>query len=129
MDKHIAKKDKVILIVDDEPAVCRTVKAALESAGYECIECESGSAALAWLEENKADVIVSDYDMPGLGGLKLLERLTGRVGAKSPPVILLAGSVEDKDKVKVREIGAYAVLEKPCNFRELVNTVGEALEL
>ena len=127
MDMHIDKKNKLILIVDDEPAVRRTVKAALESAGYECIESESGSAALDWLEENKADVIVTDFDMPGMGGLKLLERLTGRAGEKAPPVILLTGSVEDKDRVKVREIGAYAVLEKPCNFRELVNTVGEAL--
>jgi two-component system chemotaxis response regulator CheY len=129
MDRNIAKKEKRILIVDDEPAVRRTVRSALESAGYECAESENGSAALAWLEENQVDAIVTDYDMPELGGLKLLERLSGRGTGKFPPVIMLTGSVEDKDKMKARALGAYAVVEKPCNFRELVITVGEALNL
>ena len=67
--------------------------------------------------------------MPGLSGLKLLERVRGILDGKSPPVIILTGSLEDKDKLKVRELGAYAVVDKPCNFRELVITVGEALDL
>jgi len=129
MDKNIAKKEKRILIVDDEPAVRRTVRSALESAGYECAESESGAAALAWLEENKADAIIADYHMPGLSGLKLLERVRGKLDGKSPPVILLTGSLEEKDKLKAKELGAYAIVDKPCNFRELVVTVGEALDL
>ncbi len=129
MDKNIAKKEKRILIVDDEPAVRRTVRSALESAGYECAESESGAAALAWLEENKADAIIADYHMPGLSGLKLLERVRGKLDGKSPPVILLTGSLEEKDKLKAKELGAYAIVDKPCNFRELVITVGEALDL
>jgi len=129
MDKNIAKKEKRILIVDDEPAVRRTVRSALESAGYECAESESGAAALAWLEENKADAIIADYHMPGLSGLKLLERVRGKLDGESPPVILLTGSLEEKDKLKAKELGAYAIVDKPCNFRELVITVGEALDL
>ncbi len=129
MDKNIAKKQKLILIVDDEPAVRRTVRSALESAGYDCAESENGAAALAWLEEHKADAIIADYKMPGLSGLKLLEKVRGILDGKSPPVIMLTGSVEDKDKLKARELGAYAVVDKPCNFRELVITVGEALDL
>jgi two-component system phosphate regulon response regulator PhoB len=87
------------------------------------------AAALEWLEENKADAIVADYHMPGLSGLKLLERVRGKLDGKSPPVILLTGSLEEKDKLKARELGAYAIVDKPCNFRELVITVGEALDL
>ena len=129
MDKNIPRKQKIILIVDDEPAVRRTVRSALESAGYECVESENGVAALAWLEDNKADAIIADYHMPGLSGLKLLERVRGILNGKSPPVIMLTGSLEEKDKQKARELGAYAVVDKPCNFRELVITVGDALEL
>ena len=120
---------KLVLIVDDEPAVRRTVRSALESAGYECAESENGAAALAWLEENKADAIIADYHMPVLGGLKLLERVRAKLDGTSPPVIMLTGSLEEKDKQKARDLGAYAIVDKPCNFRELVITVGEAIDL
>ena len=83
MARKIHKVKKYILIVDDEPAVRRTVRSALESAGYECAESENGAAALAWLEENKADVLIADYHMPVLSGLKLLERFRSKMNGKS----------------------------------------------
>ena len=129
MDKYIAKEPKLVLIVDDEPAVRRTVRSALESAGYQCAESENGEAALAWLKENKADAIIADYHMPGLSGLNILERVREISEGKSPPVIMLTGSLDEKDKLKAKEMGAYSVVDKPCNFRELVITVGEALDL
>ena len=100
MEKLSAKGKKHVLIVDDEPAVRRTVRSALESAGYECSESENGAAALAWLEENKADAIIADYHMPVLSGLKLLEKVRAKLNAKSPPVIMLTASLEEKDKQK-----------------------------
>ena len=117
-----------VLIVDDEPAVRRTVRAALESAGYECAESENGAAGLAWIEENQADLIIADYHMPVLSGLRLLERIQGKTKKNPPPIIMLSGVLKERDKRKALELGAYAIVDKPCNFRELVLTVGEALE-
>ena len=122
------QRKKCVLIVDDEPAVRRTVRAALESAGYECAESENGAAGLAWMEENHADLIIADYHMPVLSGLRLLERLNGNHNGKAPPIIMLSGVLKLKDKQKAMELGAYAVVDKPCNFRELVHTVDEAIE-
>lgn len=119
---------KRVLIVDDERAVRKTVRSVLESAGYECAESENGAAALAWLEENKADVVIADYHMPVLSGIKLLERVSRKANGKSLPVIMLSGLLKEKDKQKALELGAYAIVDKPCNFRELVVTVEEALE-
>lgn len=128
MARKVPKYKKCILIIDDEPAVRRTVRSALESAGYECAESVNGAAALAWLEENRADVLIADYSMPVLSGLKLLERVRQKLNGKSTPVIMLSGLLNDRDKQKARELGVYAIVDKPCNFRELVTTVGEALE-
>jgi len=128
MVRQTDHRKKRVLIVDDEPAVRRTVRAALESAGYECAESENGAAGLAWLEENCADLIIADYHMPVMSGLRMLERVSGNQTVKAPPVIMLSGVLKQKDKQKALELGAYAIVDKPCNFRELVHTVGEAIE-
>ncbi len=128
MVRHTENRKKRILIVDDEPAVRRTVRAALESSGYECAESENGAAGLAWIEENQADLIIVDYHMPIMSGLRLLERVHEKHNGKPLPIIMLSGVLKEKDKQRARELGAYAVVDKPCNFRELVLTVGEAIE-
>lgn len=117
-----------VLIVDDEPAVRRTVRGVLESSGYECAESENGASALAWLEENSVDVIIVDYHMPIINGLTLLERVTHVMNGKAPRVILLSGVLEDQHKQKAMSLGAHAVVDKPCNFRELVEKVNEACD-
>jgi DNA-binding response OmpR family regulator len=117
-----------VLIVDDEPAVRRTVRGALESSGYECAESENGASALAWLEENDVDVVIADFHMPIMGGLTLLERVNSTFNGKTPRVILLSGVMEEKHKHKAMGLGACAVIDKPCNFRELVEKVNEALD-
>jgi DNA-binding response OmpR family regulator len=119
---------KRVLIVDDEPAVRRTVRGALESSGFECAESENGVSALAWLEENHVDVVIADYHMPIMSGLTLLERVTNTFNGKMPRVILLSGVIEEKHKHKAMGLGAYAIIDKPCNFRELVEKVNEALD-
>ncbi len=118
-----------VLIVDDEPAVRRTVRGVLESSGFECAESENGACALAWLEENHTDVVIADYQMPVMSGLVLLERVRGFLNGRTPRVIMLSGVIEDQEKDKAKELGAYAIIEKPCNFRELVVKVNEAIDL
>ncbi|MCA9422366.1 MAG: response regulator [Nitrospira sp.] len=119
---------KHILIVDDEPAVRRTVRGALESSGFECAESDNGAAALAWLEENQVDLVLADYHMPIMSGLTLLERVSNSLNGRTPRVILLSGVIDEKHKVKAMGLGAYAIIDKPCNFRELVEKVHEALD-
>lgn len=126
MNENFSEKRKHVLIVDDEPAVRRTVRVVLESAGYECAESENGAEALAWLKENQTDVIIADYQMPVMSGLKLLEQVVTTLNGKTPKVIMLSGVIQDKEKVKAMELGAFTIIEKPCNFRELVLKVNEA---
>jgi DNA-binding response OmpR family regulator len=118
-----------VLIVDDEPAVRRTVRSVLESAGYECSESENGAAALTWLNDHQADVVIADYQMPVMSGLKLLERIKSTMNGKTPKVIMLSGVIQDREKYKALNLGAFTIIDKPCNFRELVVKVNEAVGL
>lgn len=129
MNVDNSSSKKHILIVDDEPAVRRTVRVVLESAGYECAESENGEMALTWLETNHADVIIADYQMPGMSGLQLLEKVVTLMNGKTPKVIMLSGVIQDQEKHKAMNLGAFTTIDKPCNFRELVVKVNEASAL
>ena len=115
-----------VLIVDDEPAVRHTVRGVLESSGFECAESENGASALEWLKEHHTDVIIADYHMPIMNGLSLLEKVQSTLNGHTPRVIMLSGIIEEKEKFKAIDLGAYAIIDKPCNFRELVVKVNEA---
>lgn len=127
MTKNHSQTSGHVLIVDDEPAVRRTVRGVLESSGFECEESENGSAALEWLKEHHTDVIIVDYQMPIMNGLSLLERVQSTHNGHTPRVIMLSGLIEEKEKLKAVDLGAYAIIDKPCNFRELVVKVNEAI--
>jgi two-component system chemotaxis response regulator CheY len=116
-----------VLIVDDEPAVRRTVRGVLESSGFECAESENGASALEWLESHHADVILVDYQMPIMDGLNLLEQVQSNLNGHTPRVIMLSGVLDEKTKAKAINLGAFAIIDKPCNFRELVVKVNEAI--
>lgn len=129
VNSNFSSPKKQIVIVDDEPAVRRTVRSVLESSGYECREFENGAEALDWLTSHHADVIITDYQMPVMSGLQLLEKVTTLMNGKTPKVIMLSGVIKDQEKYKAMELGAFTIIDKPCNFRELVVKVGEASAL
>jgi CheY-like chemotaxis protein len=130
MTKNHSETRRHVLIVDDEPAVRRTIRGVLESSGIECEESENGAFALEWLKEHHTDVIIVDYQMPIMNGLSLLEHVQQSThNGHTPRVIMLSGIIEEKEKLKAVELGAYAIIDKPCNFRELVVKVNEAITL
>ena len=128
MTNNHSQTRRHVLIVDDEPAVRKTVRGVLESSGFECEESENGASALEWLKEHHTDVIIVDYQMPIINGLSLLERVQkSSNNGHTPRVIMLSGLIKDKEKLEAVNLGAYAIIDKPCNFRELVVKVNEAI--
>jgi DNA-binding response OmpR family regulator len=116
MTNNPSETGRHVLIVDDEPAVRRTIRGVLESSGFECEESENGAFALEWLKEHRTDVIILDYEMPIMNGLSLLEHVQSTHNGHTPR----------EEKLKAVDLGAYAIIDKPCNFRELVVKVNEA---
>jgi DNA-binding response OmpR family regulator len=125
-NNHSAIK-RHVLIVDDEPAVRHMVRGVLESTGFECAESENGASALEWLKDHHTDIIIADYQMPIMNGLILLEKVQNSLNGRTPRVIMLSGLIDEKEKLKAIDLGAYAIIDKPCNFRELVVKVNEAI--
>lgn len=115
-----------VLLVDDEAAVRGTLRAVLESQGYECDEAEHGVAALALLEQEHFDLIITDNKMPVLNGIEFLKQYSQKPDPK-PPVIFFTGDISDAEKDLAMKSGARAVLQKPPNFGEIISAVQQAI--
>jgi CheY-like chemotaxis protein len=82
-------RQKHILIVDDEPMVCRSIQILLEAEGYIVEQAQNGAEALALYEPNKFDLVFTDYLMPKMKGDKLAEAIK-RISPEQPVVMLTA---------------------------------------
>jgi DNA-binding NtrC family response regulator len=116
-----------ILVVDDEARMAEVVAQALRRAGHECETCANGEAALAALDERGADVVVTDWKMPGMDGVELLRRLHAR--RPDLPVILLTAHGTVPAAVAAMREGAFDYVSKPFDNDELRALVARALEL
>lgn len=117
-------RKRLILIVDDEAAIVRLVRAKLQADGYAVVTAYSGEAALELIENERPDLIVLDVMMPGMDGFETLRRI--RIN-DHVPVIMLTARSSDRDKVRGLESGADDYLAKPFNPDELAARVASVL--
>ena len=124
-----ASASKTVLLVDDDQNSREALRLVLESQGLTCQEVTNGKEALQWLLGDHADLIVSDNQMPILGGIDFIHQLQGHETiAAPPPIILLSGHLDQEDKTRAKQAGVFAILDKPCNFSEFVSMVHLALD-
>ena len=119
-----------ILVVDDEPAVRFSLVELLEAAGHTVRAAEHAPAALEALEEEPADLVLSDLRMPALDGLALLAEV--RVRHPATVFVLMTAYGDERTAVAALREGAYDYLPKPFDneeVRSLVRRVHEMLAL
>ncbi len=120
---------KHVLIVDDHPGVRGALRAIIESRGYFCDEVPDGAAALSRLETGRFDLVITDYQMPVMNGLQLLESLSARRGCLAQPIIFHTASPDESLARRALDAGAYRVLAKPSSPTEVLSTVEQAMEM
>ena len=108
------------LIVDDEILVRTVMDILLKDAGVnETIEATNGKEALAFLESESADLIISDWSMPEMGGLELLKVCKEDPALKNIPFVMSSGQGERAKMLQAIEAGVDAYIVKPFMFNEL----------
>jgi DNA-binding NtrC family response regulator len=114
-----------ILIVEDEPNVRLVLRAALTSEAYTVSTAEDGETALRRLERGKADLILLDLHMPGLGGMATLQRLRER--GIDTPVVIVSAHDSVPNVVQAMRLGAIDFLPKPTTPEALRKVVSDVL--
>ncbi|MEH6649534.1 MAG: phosphate regulon transcriptional regulator PhoB [Motiliproteus sp.] len=111
---------KRVLIVDDEAPIREMLTLALEMAGYECREAENAQQAMTQVLDDRPDLILLDWMMPGTSGIELARRLKKDQLTGDIPIIMLTAKGDEDNKVKGLEAGADDYITKPFSPRELV---------
>ena len=115
-------KEKVILLADDEVMLRDLLAELLESNGYNVVKVSSGDEVLKVLtEEIKADLIIIDYNMPGLNGLDCIQQI--RDLKFEMPVILSSGSLSFAENLDYKKIGINSLLSKPYEFDSMLSLI------
>jgi len=116
-----------LLIVDDDAGTLTSLARAFRLEGYEAVTADSGATALAFLDRERVDAILSDVVMPQMDGLALLEALRQR--DIDVPVILMSGQATLDMAVRATRLGALDFVEKPVSLDRLLLTLRNALQL
>lgn len=114
-----------ILIVDDLPIIRLSLRRILAKVGYRCREAEDVPHALAALEEEPADLVLSDVQMPGASGLDLVRLLQPRIPDIS--VLMVSSSEDTETAIECLQQGAFGYILKPFQPREILVQVNGAL--
>jgi len=113
-----------ILVVDDEPAIRRFLRAGLSSSGYIVSEVEGGLPAVDIARRKGADLIVLDLGLPDIDGIEVIRRI--RSSGSAIPIIVLSSRNDEAAKVEALDLGADDFVTKPFGIDELLARIRAA---
>jgi len=117
---------RTILIVDDDKTICRTLKYQLSKGGYMVISATSGEECMYHLRQSEISLVLLDIRLPGMSGMKVLEKIRQR--DSNLPVIMATAYGSIESAVAAMKAGAYDYITKPINFEVMMMKIEKALE-
>jgi len=115
-----------ILVVDDEPIVCESLKRILDEEGYEAESALSGKEAFEKMKGHPFDIVITDLKMPGIDGMEVLK--TFRKDYPDSIVIMITGFSTVETAVEAMKLGAFDYIPKPFTPDEVAVVVKKAIE-
>lgn len=120
-------ENKLILVVEDEPAIRQMVKLALERAQFRVVEAADVPKARLVMAETHPDLLLLDWMMPGVSGVEFARELKGAPQTRDLPVIMVTARTEEEDRVRGLNIGCDDYVTKPFSFPELIARIRAVL--
>jgi DNA-binding response OmpR family regulator len=114
---------KKILIVEDEPAIVRLLKHALERERYLVCVAGDGEEALEKIEQDSPDLVILDLGLPKISGTEVCKTIRRMEKYKTLPIIMLTGKSGDVDRIIGKVVGADYYMTKPFAIADLIKTV------
>lgn len=117
-----------LILCDDEVHILRAAEIKLSRAGYEVRCASDGEEGWELIQQQAPDMLITDYQMPRLDGLGLIERIRANEATRDLPIVMLtAKGFEISHEAVARQFGVLRVLAKPFSPRELLQLVNRTL--
>ena len=113
-----------VLVIDDEAAIHRFLKPALDASGYDVLPATTGTEGLRLVATSAPDIVVLDLGLPDMDGKDVLRSLRAY---SSVPVIVLSARDREAEKIAALDLGADDYVEKPFAIGELLARVRSSL--
>jgi len=114
-----------VLVVDDEPAIRRFLRAGLGAQGYIITEVDKGEPALDVVRRGGTDLVVLDLGLPDIDGLEVIRRIRG--AGSAVPIVVLSIRADEAGKVEALDLGADDYVTKPFGIDELLARIRAAV--
>ncbi|MFT4045918.1 MAG: phosphate regulon transcriptional regulator PhoB [Solimonas sp.] len=118
---------KLILVVDDEGPIREMLRFALSRADFRVVEASGAQEARLRIADERPDLILMDWMMPGVSGVELTRELKSQPMSRDIPVIMVTARVEEEDKVRGLNIGCDDYVSKPFSYPELIARIQAVL--
>lgn len=114
---------KTVITIDDSMSIRETVKMVLASAGYRVLTAEDGAQGLALCQQQRADLVLSDLNMPVMDGITLIGHLRQHTLYRFTPILMLTTESQDEKKLAGKRAGATGWIVKPFDPTRLLAVV------
>jgi len=115
---------RTIMLVDDSATILLSVSSILSKAGYAVEKSANAEAALQKFNSGvKADLLITDLNMPGMNGIELIREVRKLPAYKFMPILFLTTESQQSRKLEAKEAGASGWIVKPATADELLNTI------
>jgi len=119
--------EKKVLVVDDEIHIVHVAAIKLRNNGYEVVTATNGAEAFELACAEKPDIIVTDFQMPAMTGVELVEKIRQNEETKDIPVILLTARSFAISEEQQEDLQISGCLSKPFSPRELLENIEDIL--
>ncbi|HEG44523.1 MAG TPA: response regulator [Phycisphaerales bacterium] len=118
---------KKVLIADDEIHIVQVVSIKLRNNGFDVLTADNGQTAYQLACDEEPDLIVTDYQMPEMSGIELIESIRKNPDIADTPIVMLTARGFAIDEKQKEELKISACLSKPFSPRELLQSVTEII--
>ena len=119
--------NELILIVEDNDKNRKLARDVLQFTGYRTIEAETGENGVTLAMQHKPDLILMDYQLPGIDGIEAFRRIRGDASTAHIPMIAVTASAMPEEATKMKDAGFDGFQTKPIGVKEFLQTVAEVL--
>ena len=117
--------NELILIVEDNEKNRKLARDVLQFKGYRTLDAVTGEEGVALALEHKPDLILMDYQLPGINGIEAFRQIRGDASTAHIPIVAVTASAMPEDAIKMKDAGFDGFQTKPINLKEFVQAIAD----